>query len=698
MLACENVGDRIWLAADLEEPCMEGRHLLYFILLCLPQILLWLLGLPLGALLILHRHKKNLMDKRIQFKWGLLFSGYRIELWWWEMTIVIRKVCMVVVGGVFGSRLGPDMQVYMALFLVVVFIVVHLAARPFDELTSSHKILHWLELSALLICWGTLYSGMLFWLGTTAGRLGPAFLTLVSFTIIFGNVLFTIWLVFVFVRAVTRESKKDGTQSEDSLRKLIRIRSEDRVKTAGEQRVKVRPQTSQHQAMNRVGKSNKWSSISVFKLGQSMGKAKSQRSGRTVKRGDTRKIASDVQKLSRVTSTAHRKKTHQRKSAASNRLQQRLDQRSMAVVSPVPVHQEEQDQQQKSTLKNDIIALKWQKNIRQTLVNNNKAPKMSRTPSRMQQNRTWRTQRVEEIQQTHQNHRNLALESIERQHSQRRTSLQLRVEARNKNKEMAKRVALRGNETEVEKVLAKKDKQKQMAAPDDGLDNSVITKESRRQTGRLKRQTSKDMFGAQEKGVTLDVMPSENRRHSGRLKRRTANEHFVRLPPLPPPRHPARLKRRIEKKNMSVSPPLDVKSKDSPTTVNKGTEEQAQLAVDNETEEDAQLAADLSLTGNKKSEIKTTLSSFATSNIIVGFCKAFQGSEVEKKFASFDATKKIKFKKILKLIKQTEELTSQQEIELMKEFGLKNIKEKVSCSSFLAWVELRVTENIDTHS
>ena len=109
-----------------------------------------------------------------------------------------------------SSMQGPDMQVYMALFLVVMFIVVHLAARPFDELTSSHKILHWLELSALLICWGTLYSGMLFWLGTTAGRLGPAFLTLVSFTIIFGNVLFTIWLVFVFVRAVHRESKKDG--------------------------------------------------------------------------------------------------------------------------------------------------------------------------------------------------------------------------------------------------------------------------------------------------------------------------------------------------------------------------------------------------------------------------------------------------------------------------------------------------------
>jgi hypothetical protein len=154
-----------------------------------------------------------------------LFSGYRIELWWWEMTIVIRKVCMVVVGGVFGSRLGPDMQVYMALFLVVVFIVVHLAARPFDELTSSHKILHWLELGALLVCWGTLYSGMLFWLGSTAsGRFAPELLVLISFTIIFGNILFTLFLVLVYVRAVHYESKKDGEHSEEALRKRVKQR------------------------------------------------------------------------------------------------------------------------------------------------------------------------------------------------------------------------------------------------------------------------------------------------------------------------------------------------------------------------------------------------------------------------------------------------------------------------------------------
>ena len=95
-------------------------------------------------------------------------------------------------------------------------------------------------------------------------------------------------------------------------------------------------------------------------------------------------------------------------------------------------------QQQRSTLQNEIAALKWQKNIRQTLMNNNKPSKMSRVPRRTQRKQTWRTQRAEEIQKNHQNHRELALKNIERQQSQRRSSLQLRLQARNNKKESSK--------------------------------------------------------------------------------------------------------------------------------------------------------------------------------------------------------------------------------------------------------------------
>ena len=60
MLACERVGDNFWLAADLQRPCAKGRHLAYMLTVCLPQILVYVLGLPLAATLLLHRNRKRL--------------------------------------------------------------------------------------------------------------------------------------------------------------------------------------------------------------------------------------------------------------------------------------------------------------------------------------------------------------------------------------------------------------------------------------------------------------------------------------------------------------------------------------------------------------------------------------------------------------------------------------------------------------
>ena len=105
--------------------------------------------------------------------------------------------------------------------------------------------------------------------------------------------------------------------------------------------------------------------------------------------------------------------------------------RSPTSVRVVPAQPEQE--RQRSKIINEIAALKWQKNIRQTLMIKNKPPGTQQ--HRMKRNTTWRTQRAEEIQSTHQNHRNLALKNIERQHSQKRSSLQARVQARNKKKE-----------------------------------------------------------------------------------------------------------------------------------------------------------------------------------------------------------------------------------------------------------------------
>jgi len=97
-------------------------------------------------------------------------------------------------------------------------------------------------------------------------------------------------------------------------------------------------------------------------------------------------------------------------------------------VVPSP-QQEEQQQQQRSMIRNEITALKWQKNIRQTLMKNTKlVPTTSNMISRV---KSTRTRKVEEIEKNHLSYRNMAVQNIKQKQVQRRNSLQLRVQARN---------------------------------------------------------------------------------------------------------------------------------------------------------------------------------------------------------------------------------------------------------------------------
>ena len=223
MFSCEQVGDEFWLAADLQEPCMESRHLVFALTLGLPQMLLYMIGLPLTAIIILYRNRKHLLDQNMQFRFGLLYAGFRHEVYWWELSFVVRKVALILVGATFAVRLKPDMQVYIALALLVFFIILQLGMRPFDELTEKHHILNFLELGSLVICWSTLYCGMLFWMGD---RLPHSFQVFLSIFVLTTNTFFSAYLIFVFVRAFRRESVNDSPQSAENLRKFfIRRRS-----------------------------------------------------------------------------------------------------------------------------------------------------------------------------------------------------------------------------------------------------------------------------------------------------------------------------------------------------------------------------------------------------------------------------------------------------------------------------------------
>lgn len=206
---CPVIGDRTYLMSDLEEPCFEGRHLHYVIFLTIPQLFLYVLGMPLATFFILNRKtEKELKAFSFRMRYGLLYQGYRPGRVWWEVVIAIRKLSLVAVGS-FGVMWGAvDIQAFAALLVIFVSLVIHLVGKPFVNSDNRDEQLHNLEFASLIICWLTFWGGLLFFLGESAldGRGVPhSILVTLSVAIVLTNVTFAAYSLRVFVREYLKD-------------------------------------------------------------------------------------------------------------------------------------------------------------------------------------------------------------------------------------------------------------------------------------------------------------------------------------------------------------------------------------------------------------------------------------------------------------------------------------------------------------
>jgi len=90
--------------------------------------------------------------------YGMFYSAFRPETWWWEGTVAARKIVIALIG-VFGAEM-ESMQVHLTSMLVFLISLITAQVRPFGGL--SHGILHKLEMFSLLATFLTVWAGSVF--------------------------------------------------------------------------------------------------------------------------------------------------------------------------------------------------------------------------------------------------------------------------------------------------------------------------------------------------------------------------------------------------------------------------------------------------------------------------------------------------------------------------------------------------------
>ena len=74
---CYNIDGEERVYASLNIICYKGFHLLWAYAVALPSLIVWGLGIPFFAFILLNKEKGRLNTTAIKEKFGFLYNGYK---------------------------------------------------------------------------------------------------------------------------------------------------------------------------------------------------------------------------------------------------------------------------------------------------------------------------------------------------------------------------------------------------------------------------------------------------------------------------------------------------------------------------------------------------------------------------------------------------------------------------------------------
>lgn len=83
LFQCKDVEGHTYLSRDFSLECWQGQHMVEIFSIALPNIIVYILGFPLGIFFILRKHKHDLDNKDLIVKFGLFYVGLTDKCFYW---------------------------------------------------------------------------------------------------------------------------------------------------------------------------------------------------------------------------------------------------------------------------------------------------------------------------------------------------------------------------------------------------------------------------------------------------------------------------------------------------------------------------------------------------------------------------------------------------------------------------------------
>lgn len=136
---------------DLDVICWSTEHFNYSLIIAIPSIIIWGLGIPIFAWIILANNKNDLDDLKCREKYGFLYNGFKKKYYYWESVNMFRKIVIIFIAA-FLDEFGVITQALVVFLVLVTFLYLNVKIQPF-----AFPVLNDMEVFSLFTSMLTVY-------------------------------------------------------------------------------------------------------------------------------------------------------------------------------------------------------------------------------------------------------------------------------------------------------------------------------------------------------------------------------------------------------------------------------------------------------------------------------------------------------------------------------------------------------------
>ena len=185
-------GEGYWLTDNLIIKCWNSTHMKYSLIVALPSILIWSLGVP-GLVLLTMYKRRNYLNKHFnKIVFGFLFNGYKSSKFYWEFLIMFRKILIICIA-VFMQSFAEEIQALTLVLILLISLYLQYEYKPYNKRQLNH-----MEFEAILTASVTIYCGLYY----LTDDIIDGFKTVLFIIIVFGNAYFIIYWVYYMVQTI----------------------------------------------------------------------------------------------------------------------------------------------------------------------------------------------------------------------------------------------------------------------------------------------------------------------------------------------------------------------------------------------------------------------------------------------------------------------------------------------------------------